>query len=66
MKLTLLTILLYIALTVFFYLIVCTIGLIWFKWDDIIHSEGFNLIYWLVFGWWPAGLVCADYYEENE
>ena len=65
MKKTLLTTLLYIALTVFFYLLISCIGLIWFSWKEIIYSEIYNEIYWVFVGWWIAMPICAEYYNEN-
>ncbi len=55
---------LYIVQLVFFYLLISAMGLIWFKWHDIIHSEGWNMIYWVFVGWWIPLPVCIAYHEQ--
>ncbi len=64
MKHTFILILLYITLTVFYYLFISCIGLIWFKWNDILYSHPWNIIYCTFIGWWIAIPVCIEYYEE--
>lgn len=66
MKLMLISVLLYLALTVFFYLLICCIGLIWFKWHNILYCPEFNIIYWLFVGWWIGIPFATEYYAENE
>jgi hypothetical protein len=56
-------ILLYIAQAFGYYLIFCTIGLIWFDWHTIIYG-GWNIPYWMLVGWWLPIPACYAYYDE--
>jgi len=61
---SLIVILIYIVLSMGFYLMISIIGLIWWDWNTIIHSKGYNVIYWMVFGWWLAVPVCTEIWDD--
>ena len=57
-------ILAYIIGSLLFYLLFCAIGLIWFKWNEIIYSTGFNTLYWFIIGWWLMIPICQELDEK--
>lgn len=60
----LISIIIYILIPVFFYLFLACIGLIWFKWTEIMHSELYNSLYWLLVGTWIGIPFAIEYYDS--
>jgi hypothetical protein len=50
----------YVAIMLFIYLLIALIGLIWFKWSEIIYSTLFNFLYFALIGWWLPAFVLSE------
>ena len=64
MKKVILTGLIYLLTPIALYLLLAVIGCIWQPFYQTIHSEPFNIIYFVFIGWWVGIPVAAEYWEN--
>jgi len=48
----------------FFFFLISSVGALWFPYADVITDPSWFAIYCTVFGWWMAGIVADEFYEN--
>lgn len=60
----LLTFLVFFFTFMFFFFLISSVGALWFPYADVITDPSWFAIYCTVFGWWMAGIVADEFYEN--
>ena len=58
-------ILIYVISFVSLFLLLSTVGMIWFTYREAINSVDWLIAYTVFIGWWVSLFPCRDYYMAN-